>query len=72
MINNYLIRDFNDNYLKIDVDDVENRKGRFKYEKEIMGIDIDENNKGSFAEDVSRCASDFAHALVEKMKEEMK
>ena len=29
---------------------------------------IDENNKGSFAEDVSRCASDFAHALVEKMK----
>jgi hypothetical protein len=33
---------------------------------------IDENNKGSFAEDVSRCASDFANALVEKMKEERK
>ena len=30
---------------------------------------IDEDNKGSFAEDVSRCASNFAHALVEKMKE---
>lgn len=30
---------------------------------------IDENNKGSFAEDVSRCASDFAHALVEELKE---
>ena len=30
---------------------------------------IDEDNKGSFAEDVSRCASAFAHALVEKMKE---
>lgn len=30
---------------------------------------IDENNQGSFAEDVSRCASDFAHVLVEKMKE---
>lgn len=31
---------------------------------------IDENNKGSFAEDVSRCASEFAHALVEKYKKE--
>ena len=30
---------------------------------------IDENNKGSFAEDVSRCASEFSHALVEKLKE---
>ena len=30
---------------------------------------IEEDIKGSFAEDVSRCASVFAHALVEKMKE---
>lgn len=30
---------------------------------------IDENNKGSFAEDVSRCASDIAHALIQKLKE---
>ena len=29
---------------------------------------IDENNKGSFAEDVSRCAYDFATALLERMK----
>ena len=29
-----------------------------------------ENNEGSFAEDVSRCASEFAHALVEKYKKE--
>ena len=27
------------------------------------------NRAGSFAEDISRCASDFAHALVEKYKE---
>ena len=33
---------------------------------------IDEDIKGSFAEEVSRCASEFAHALVEKMKEERK
>ena len=30
---------------------------------------IDENIQGSFAEDVSRCASEFAHTLVEKLKE---
>ena len=29
---------------------------------------IDENNKGSFAEDVSRCAKDIAHVLVQKLK----
>jgi hypothetical protein len=29
---------------------------------------VEENIKGSFAEDVSRCASGFAHALVKKMK----
>ena len=33
---------------------------------------IDENQIGSFAADVSRCAKDFAHALVEKMKEAFK
>lgn len=33
---------------------------------------IEEYNEGSFAEDVSRCASDFAHALVEKYKKEGK
>lgn len=31
---------------------------------------IDENQIGSFADDVSRCAKDFATALVEKLKEE--
>ena len=31
---------------------------------------IDENQKGSFADDVSRCAKDFATALVEKLKSE--
>ena len=31
---------------------------------------IDENNVGSFADDVSRCAKDFATALVEKLKNE--
>ena len=31
---------------------------------------IDENRVGSFADDVSRCAKDFATALVEKLKEE--
>ena len=30
---------------------------------------IDENNVGSFADDVSRCAKDFATALVKKLKE---
>ena len=29
---------------------------------------IDENQIGSFADDVSRCAKDFATALVEKLK----
>ena len=31
---------------------------------------IDENQLGSFADDVSRCAKDFATALVEKLKGE--
>ena len=31
---------------------------------------IEEDIKGSFADDVSRCAKDFATALVKKLKEE--
>lgn len=31
---------------------------------------IDKNTTGSFTEDISRCASDFAHALMEKYKKE--
>ena len=31
---------------------------------------LDENNVGSFADDVSSCAKDFATALVEKLKNE--
>ena len=31
---------------------------------------IDENNVGSFADNVSRCAKDFATALVDKLKNE--
>ena len=48
MMSNYLIRDFSDDLLKIDIDDVENRKGRFKDEKEILSIDLDEDKKGLF------------------------
>ena len=33
---------------------------------------IDENIQGSFAEDVSRCASEFAHALIQKLKKKEK
>ena len=45
---NYLIRDFNEDLLKIDMDNVENRKGRFKYEKTLMEIDLDEASEGMF------------------------
>lgn len=48
MQNNYLIRDFNEELLKIDMDDVENRKGRFKYEKTLMEVDLDAANEGMF------------------------
>lgn len=48
MLKNYLIRDFNDDLLKIDLDNVENRKGRFKYEKKLMEIDLDKANEGMF------------------------
>lgn len=48
MNNNYLLRDFSDDLLKIDMDDVENRKGRFKYEKTLMQMDIDGTSEGMF------------------------
>lgn len=48
MHKNYLIRDFNDELLKIDLDSVDNRKGRFKYEKKLMEIDLDKANEGMF------------------------
>ena len=46
--NNYLIRDFNDELLKIDLDNVENRKGRFKYEKTLMEVDLDKASEGMY------------------------
>ena len=48
MNNNYLIRDFNEDLLKIDLDNVENKKGRFKYEKSIMEIDLDYAKEGMY------------------------
>jgi len=46
--NNYLIRDFNDELLSIDVDSMENKKGRFEYEKKIMEIDSIKASEGMF------------------------
>lgn len=48
MYTNYLLRDFNDELLKIDLDNVENRKGRFKYEKKLMEVDLDTAKEGLF------------------------
>lgn len=48
MNNNYLIRDFNEDLLEIDLDNVENKKGRFKYEKRIMELDMDYAQEGMF------------------------
>ena len=48
MYSNYLIRDFNDELLKIDLDSIDNRKGRFKFEKKLMEIDLDKANEGMF------------------------
>lgn len=45
---NYLIRDFNEDLLKIDIDDMENKKGRFEYEKKILEIDSIEATNGMF------------------------
>ena len=44
----YLIRDFNDSYLNIDLDNVVNKKGRFKFEKKLMEIDLYSANEGLF------------------------
>ena len=46
--NNYVIRDFGDDFLRIDIDDLENRKGRFDYEKKIIEIDTDGDSEGMF------------------------
>ena len=46
--NNYLIRDFNDDLLKIDIDNMENKKGRFEYEKKILEIDSTDSKNGMF------------------------
>ena len=45
---NYLLRDFPDSYLGIVLDDIENKRGRFPYEKELMKTDIDGENTGLF------------------------
>lgn len=44
----YLLRDFPDAYLGIVLDDIDNKKGRFPYEKELMQTDVDGNNVGLF------------------------
>lgn len=44
----YLLRDFPDAYLGIILDDIDNKKGRFPYEKELMQTDVDGNNVGLF------------------------
>lgn len=46
--NNYLIRDFNDDLLKIDIDNMENKKGRFEYEKKVLEIDSTDSKNGMF------------------------
>jgi primosomal protein DnaI len=44
----YLLRDFPDAYLGIVLDDIDNKKGRFPYEKELMKTDVDGSNIGLF------------------------
>ena len=44
----YLLRDFPDAYLGIVLDDIDNKKGRFPYEKELMKTDVDGSNVGLF------------------------
>lgn len=46
--NNYLIRDFNDDLLKIDLDNMENKRGRFDYEKKILEVVSDDVENGMF------------------------
>lgn len=56
---NYLIRDFNDSLLDIDLDDVDNKKGRFKFEKKLMEIDLDGNNEGIFVYGPASCGKTY-------------
>ena len=44
----YFLRDFPDAFLGIVLDDIDNKKGRFPYEKELMQTDVDGNNVGLF------------------------
>lgn len=57
---NYLIRDFPNSYLGITLDDIENRRGRFKYEKElIMNTDVEGENEGLFITGPSSCGKSY-------------
>jgi len=48
LIRNYLIRDFNEELLKVDIDNMENKKGRFEYEKKVLEIESTESKNGMF------------------------
>lgn len=57
---NYLIRDFPNAYLSIVLDDIENKKGRFAYEKElIMNTDVEGDNQGLFISGPSSCGKSY-------------
>ena len=57
---NYLLRDFPDAYLGIVLDDIENKRGRFPYEKELMTIDIeDDESTGLFISGPSSCGKSY-------------
>lgn len=57
---NYLIRDFPNSYLGITLDDIENRKGRFTYEKElIVNTDVEGENTGLFICGPSSCGKSY-------------
>ena len=57
--NNYLIRDFNEDFLKIEIDDLENRRGRFDYEKKIIEMDLDEKTEGMFICGPASCGKSY-------------
>lgn len=56
---NYLIRDFPNSYLGITLDDIENRRGRFSYEKELFNTDVDGDNVGMFISGPSSCGKSY-------------
>ena len=56
---NYLIRDFPNSYLGITLDDIDNRKGRFPYEKELLETDVDGENQGMFVSGPSSCGKSY-------------